>query len=407
MSSKTATIPQPVVAMSSALVVVLLSLLLGLQPVTTDLYLPALPGLTRDLDATMAQAQRTLTALLLAFGISQLVWGPLSDRFGRRPVLLTGLVAYVVASIGSALSGSMDMLIVWRALQGAAMGAGVMCARAIVRDLYLPAQGATVMSKGLSGLGVIAFVSPLLGGLLTALFSWHAALLALAAFGTAALLLVALRFQETLPQKNPNALQPATLFKTWWGIVRNPTFLAFSALSVSSYAGLFTYLASSSFVFIGVLGFSSTQYGMVMMVNALVYLLGTMLCRSLIARWGVRRAVAIAGFFTLTSGVALVLLAWTTVPSVWTIAAPVCLFMLGHGIHQPCGQSGAVGPFPQAAGAASALNGFLMMVVAFAIGQWLGTRMDGTVWPLVTGIGFWSVAIAASAWTLVQRYGKT
>lgn len=392
--------------MSPTLVVVLLSLLLGLQPVTTDLYLPALPGLTRDLDATMAQAQRTLTALLLAFGVSQLAWGPLSDRFGRRPILLTGLAAYVVASVGSALSSSMDLLIVWRALQGAAMGAGVMCARAIVRDLYAPAQGATVMSKGLSGLGVIAFISPLLGGLLTALFSWHAALLALAVFGAAALILVALRFQETLAHKNPKALQLATLVTTWRGIVRNPTFLAFSALSVSSYAGLFTYLASSSFVFIGVLGFSSTQYGLVMMVNALVYLLGTMLCRSLIARWGVRRAVAIAGAFTLSGGAAMVLLAWTTVPSVWTIAAPMCLFMLGHGIHQPCGQSGAVGPFPQAAGAASALNGFLMMVAAFGVGQWLGTRMDATVWPLVTGIGFWSVAIALSAWTLVQRYGK-
>jgi DHA1 family bicyclomycin/chloramphenicol resistance-like MFS transporter len=393
--------------MSPGRVVLVLSLLLGLQPITTDLYLPALPGLTQDLQATMAQAQRTLTALLLAFGISQLVWGPLSDRFGRRPILLIGLAAYVVASVGSALSASMDLLIVWRAVQGAAMGAGVMCARAIVRDLYTPAQGATVMSKGLSGLGVIALISPPLGGVLTALFGWHAALLALAVFGACALTLIALRFQETLVQRNPKALQWATLLSTWWVIVRHPTFLAFSALSISSYAGLFTYLASSSFVFIGVLGLSSTQYGLVMMVNALVYLMGTVLCRRLIARWGVRRAVAIAGGFTLTGGAAMVVLAWVAVPNLWTIAAPMCLFMLGHGIHQPCGQSGAVGPFPQAAGAASALNGFLMMVAAFAVGQWLGTRLDGTVWPLVTGIGFWSVAIALSAWTLVQRYGKS
>jgi len=397
----------PVAPMSPGRVVLVLSLLLGLQPITTDLYLPALPGLTQDLQATMAQAQRTLTALLLAFGISQLVWGPLSDRFGRRPILLIGLAAYVVASVGSALSASMDLLIVWRAVQGAAMGAGVMCARAIVRDLYTPAQGATVMSKGLSGLGVIALISPPLGGVLTALFGWHAALLALAVFGACALTLIALRFQETLVQRNPKALQWATLLSTWWVIVRHPTFLAFSALSISSYAGLFTYLASSSFVFIGVLGLSSTQYGLVMMVNALVYLVGTVLCRRLIARWGVRRAVAIAGGFTLTGGAAMVVLAWVAVPNLWTIAAPMCLFMLGHGIHQPCGQSGAVGPFPQAAGAASALNGFLMMVAAFAVGQWLGTRLDGTVWPLVTGIGFWSVAIALSAWTLVQRYGKS
>jgi DHA1 family bicyclomycin/chloramphenicol resistance-like MFS transporter len=160
--------------MQPGLLVLILSVLLGLQPVTTDLYLPALPGLTQELGATMAQAQLTLTALLLAFGVSQLIWGPLSDRFGRRPVLLMGMAAYVLASLGSAVSTTMDQLILWRVIQGAAMGAGVMCARAIVRDLYTPVQGASVMSKGLSGLGVIACAAAPLGGLLTALFSWHA-----------------------------------------------------------------------------------------------------------------------------------------------------------------------------------------------------------------------------------------
>lgn len=390
--------------MPAGLVVLALSLLLGLQPVTTDLYLPALPGLTQDLGASMAQAQRTLTALLLAFGVSQLVWGPLSDRLGRRPVLLLGLTGYVLASVGGALATDMSTLIVWRALQGAAMGAGVVCARAIVRDLYTPAQGATVMSKGLSGLGVIAFASPPLGGLLAAWFDWHAALLALAVFGALALALVALRFEETLAHKNPHALHGRTLVRTWWLILRNPRFVAFSALSVSSYAGLFTYLGASSFVWMGVLGYSSTQYGLVMMLNAFVYLLGTVLCRRLIARFGLRRTVAIAGVFTLGGGSAMVLLSWLGGPSGWAIAAPMCLFMLGHGIHQPCGQSAAVAPFPQAAGAASALNGFFMMVAAFAVGQWLGQRMDGTVWPLVWGIGFWSALIALSAWTLVQRH---
>ena len=134
-------------AMPPTTVVLFLALLLGLQPVTTDLYLPALPRLTQELGAAMSQAQLTLTALLLAFGVSQLIWGPLSDRFGRRPILLLGMAAYVVASIGSALSPTIEALVVWRTLQGAAMGAAVMCARAIVRDLYQPEQGASVMSK--------------------------------------------------------------------------------------------------------------------------------------------------------------------------------------------------------------------------------------------------------------------
>ena len=391
--------------MPSGLVVLTLSLLLGLQPITTDLYLPALPGLTQDLGASMAQAQRTLSALLLAFGVSQLVWGPVSDRFGRRPVLLAGLLAYVLASVASALSPSMDWLIFWRTLQGVAMGAGVMCARAIVRDLYEPAQGATAMSKGLSGLGVIACLSAPLGGLLTALFNWHAALLALALFGACTLALMAWRFEETLAQKNPQALQWGRMLQTWWQIVRTPQFVAFSALSVASYGGLFTFLAASSFVFIRVLGFSTTQYGLTMFLNSFIYLLGTFACRRLMARWGVRRSVAIAAVFSLVGGSSMALLAQAGVVAGWAIMLPMCAFIFAHGIHQPCGQSGAVAPFPQAAGAASALNGFLMMLAAFATGQWLGTHMDGTVLPLAYGLCFWSALLALSAWTLVHRYG--
>ncbi len=393
--------------MSSGLTVLILSLLLGLQPVTTDLYLPALPALTEGFGASMAQAQLTLTALLLAFGVSQLVWGPLSDRFGRRPVLLAGLTAYVLASIGATLAPGMDLLIVWRTVQGAAMGAGVMGARAIVRDLYSPAQGARVMSRGLSGLGLIACISAPLGGLLSDLFDWRMALLALAVFGALCLILVTLRFTETVPHRNPHALQPATLARTWLAILRNPTFLAFSALSTASYAGLFTFLASGSFVFIKVLGLSKTHYGFLMFSMAFTYLLGTFLCRRLLPRFGVLRSVAIAGALSLTGGTLMGLLALAGLRSVWAIMLPFYFFMLAHGVHQPCSQSGAVGPFPQAAGAASALNGFLMMLAAFAVGSWLGRQMDGTVLPLVYGVWFWSVLIALAAWTLVQKQGQS
>ncbi len=392
-------------AMPPGLIVLLLSLLLGLQPITTDLYLPALPALTAELGAPMAQAQLTLTALLLAFGVSQLVWGPLSDRFGRRPILLIGMAAYVLASLASTLAPGMGWLIVWRTLQGAAMGAGVMCARAIVRDLYAPVQGARVMSKGLSGLGVIACLSAPLGGLVSDLLNWRYALLAVGVFGALTLAVVALRFEETVPQKNPQALQFSTLVLTWRRILGNRTFLAFSALTACSYSGLFTFLAASSFVFIGVLALSKTQYGLVMFVNSLAYIGGTFLCRHWLPRFGVRRAVAMAGVLSLTGGTlmaGLTLLGWV---SVWSIMLPQLIFMVGHGIHQPCGQSGAVGPFPQAAGAASAVNGFVMMVCAFAWGNWLGAHMDGTVLPLTLGVWFWSALIALSAWTLVQKHG--
>lgn len=393
-------------SMPTGLIVLILSMLLGIQPVTTDLYLPALPALTEGFGAAMSQAQLTLSALLLAFGTSQLIWGPLSDRFGRRPILLCGLAAYTLASVGSTFAPSMAMLIAWRVVQGAAMGAVVMCARAIVRDLYQPLEGARVMSKGLSGLGVLACICAPLGGVLSELYGWRIALAALAVFGAATLALVGLRFEETLAQKNPLALQPMTLLRTWLTILRNPTFLAFSALTAASYGGLFTFLATSSFVFIQVLGLSKTGYGLVMFSMCFCYLTGTFICRRLLPRFGVRRSVAIAACLSLTAGTTMGVLAWAGVQNVWAIMLPYYLFMLGHGVHQPCGQSGAVGPFPQAAGAASALNGFLMMLVAFGMGGWLGTHMDGTVRPLTHGIWFWSALIATSAWTVVRKYGE-
>ncbi len=391
--------------MSPTLIIVLLSMLLGIQPVATDLYLPALPTIKAEFGAELSQVQLTLSALLLAFGTSQLVWGPLSDRFGRRPILLCGLGMFTVAGLGCVLASSMQELIVWRALQGAAMGAVVMCARAIVRDLYTPETGARVMSKAFTGLGILACASAPLGGLLTDLFSWHAALSLVMGFGAITLLLVILTFKETVHRKNPHALHVKVLANTWWDIVRHPTFVAFTCVTIASYGGLFTFLASSSFVFIDLLGLARWQYGLLLFSMAFTYIFGTLLCRRLLVRFGVQRTVAIGGGFSLLGGCWMALNAWLGWQSVVGLMGPFYLFVLAHGIHQPCGQSGAVGPFPKAAGAASALGGFLMMVAAFVTGLWLGAVKDGSAMPMAQSIAFWSVLTALSAWLLVLRHG--
>ena len=397
-----ATPPSP----TPGLAILVLALLLSIQPVTTDLYLPALPALTRDLGATVAAGQLTLSALLLAFGCSQLVWGPLSDRFGRRPVLLAGLGIYTAASVASALAPSMGMLIVWRVLQGAAMGAVVMCARAIVRDLYTPLTGARAMSKALTGLGVVACLCAPLGGMLAQWLGWRAALLALTAYAVGTLALVALRMPETVQHKNPQALQPATLLRTWRQVLGHPTFWAFSLLTSATYGGLFTFLAASSFVFIEVLQLTRTEYGWMLLSTSAAYFVGTFLCRYLLARLGLRRTVAVAGGMSLLGGCGMALVALAGWHQPVALLAPFYLFMLGHGIHQPCGQTGSVGPFPQAAGVASALNGFVMMIAAFATGGWIGAHLNGTIWPLIYGVLFWSVVLGATSWTLVQKFGE-
>lgn len=396
--------------MSPSLVVLLLSLLMGLQPVATDLYLPSLPDLTRSLNGDMAQAQLTLTAMLLSFGLSQLVWGPLSDRVGRRPVLLAGMGLFALASIGATLADSMDSLIGWRGLQGLAMGASMMGARAVIRDLYQPADGARVMSKVLGGLGLIACFSGPLGGWLAQHLGWRAALACVALFAAAVLMMLAWRQQETLQQPDRDALRPDRLLANWKLILRHPTFWSQAMISGFSFGGLFAFLSLSSFVLVGDFGLSQSAFGLVMFAMSLSYIAGTTLCRQLLTRLGLRRTIAVAAALSLTGGIGLALGSWLEIDSTWVVALPFGLYIMAHGIHQPCAQTGSVAPFPQAAGAASAWSGCLAMVLAFGNGQTLGWLIShGWLTPRQTlgwGVLFWGVLVALNAWTAVQRYGE-
>lgn len=382
-----------------------LAMLMGLQPATTDIYLPALPLLTQALQAPMALAQLTMAALILAFGFGQLLWGPVADRVGRRPVLVGTLAAYAVASIGGALAGSIEQLVVWRTLQGFTMAGAVVCSRAMVRDLYQPVEGAQVMALALSGLGVVALAGPALGGVVAALFGWRAALAVVASYGCVALAVVAWRLPETLAQRNPHATAPGPMLANWAEVLRHPGFRAWMLLVTCTYGGIFTYLAGSSFVFIDVLGLSPAQYGLAMASVSGFYMLGTFACRPSIRRHGIAGTVVRAAGFTLVAGVTVVALAAAGVQSVWALLVPQWIYCFAHGFHMPCGQAGTVAPFPQKAGAASALAGFVMALAAFAIGRWLGGALDGSVRPFAWGLGFWSAMTCGVAWTLVRRHG--
>ncbi|TGG95799.1 Bcr/CflA family efflux MFS transporter [Natronospirillum operosum] len=389
---------------SPRFLVLILALLLGLQPLTTDLYLPALPFITSSLEASLNQSQLTLSALMMAFGASQLIWGPVSDRYGRRPILLVGLAAYTLAAIAAALAPSMELLIMWRVVQGAAMGAVVMCARALVRDLYdNPVEAARIMSQALTGLGVAACVSTPIGGLITAWLGWRAALLFLVIMGAITLAVIAWRIDETLRAPDHDSLRPARLWRTWSTILGNHTFWSFSLLQTASYGGLFIFLASSSFVFIEYLGMSTAAYGVLMFSTAIAYIGGTLLCRRLLLRLSVQRTVALGGLLSITGGSLMALFALAGWHNLAALMLPFYLYMISHGINQPCAQSSVMIPFPKAAGAASALSAFVMVVGAFIIGQWLGQAMNGSATPMALGIWLSSLAVAATSWGLAAR----
>jgi DHA1 family bicyclomycin/chloramphenicol resistance-like MFS transporter len=335
-----------------------------------------------------------------------MVWGPAADRLGRRPVLLAGLAMYTGASVGCVLASTIEALVLWRVLQGAAMAAAVVCARATLRDLYEPAEGTRVMALALTGLGIIALTCPLLGGLAAAGYGWRGPLVLVAVVGGMCLAFVAAFLPETLVHRNPRATRLTVLLPTWRTIGTHRVFVAWALLVACTYGGMFTVLASSSFVLMDVLGLSPATYGAAMALGSACYIVGTLLCRRWIGRHGIVGAVRRGGLFTLAAGLAALLPALCGVQSLWALLLPFGLFALGHGIHQPCGQAGVVGPFPRAAGAASALAGLMLALVAFAIGQWLGFALDGSVRPLAYGLAFWSLLTCSVAWTLVQRWAR-
>jgi DHA1 family bicyclomycin/chloramphenicol resistance-like MFS transporter len=262
------------------------------------------------------------------------------------------------------------------------------------------------MSKALSGLGVIALSSPLVGGLLAAAYGWRSALLGCGLFGAATLALVARRLPETARALNPRALQPLPMLRQWLRIARHPTFVAWAALVAATDGGLFAFLAGSSFVFIDVLGSSRLACGLYIACCSGAYIGGTFWCRHWLLRHGLAGAVKRGAWFTLAGGGSMVALAWAGVIGPWAIVLPQMVFSFGHGIHQPCGQAAVIGPFPQQAGAASALAGFILAAAAVFVGAWLGVAMDGTVFPLVLTIGAMAAATTTVAWTLVQRHGE-
>jgi len=391
---------------SPALAVTTITLLLGLAPISTDLYLPALPSLQGRLGTDAASAQLTLSVLIVCFGLGQLVCGPLADRFGRRPLLLGGLSLYTVAGLLCAAASGIEALIGWRAVQGLALAAAVTCGRSIVRDLFAPHEGARAMSSAFAGLGVIAMLGPISGGLLAQACGWRATLAAPALCGALTLLFVALKFDESLPVGDPSATHPARLLRNWRELLAHPAFRAWTALLCAGWGGVFSVLAGSAFVYIDLLGMSRVGYGAVLSASAASYIAGTMACRRLLGRHGLHATVRRGAACALVGGLAMAALAWADVRAAWAVALPQWLFAFSYGVVQPCAQAGVVGPFPERAGTAASLSGFAMMAVAFVVGIVLGRAGATTALPMALGVGAAGVLVMAVALALVPRIGE-
>ena len=376
-----------------------------LQPLSTDLYLSTLPGIASYFNASVASVQSTLWIFIAAFGIWQLVAGPLSDRFGRYPIVVAGAFTYCAASVLAMLAPTLEVLILGRVLQAVGACTCLVGARGFVRDLYSPTEGARMIANAATLMSFAPLIGPLVGAMLYVRFGWRSSFAVIAAFSLLLALFATSKLRETNMRRNPTALSLAPMLRTYASVAHSPAFRAYTLAAAATYACLFAFLSGSSFVLINVLGQTPTVFALSFATMVGGYLIGTVFCRRLLGVYGLQRTVCIGASLQATAGVVLASLALGGVHVPLAISAPMFFIGVSHGIVQPPVQSGAVAPFPHAAGAAAAMLGFAMMLVATLVGMWIGASYNGTVYPLTLTICACALGSAAIAFTLVRKDG--
>lgn len=373
---------RPLAQYAHAPILVLVASFLMLQPLSTDLYLASLPSLANVFGVATSTVQLTLSMFVIAFGGAQLIIGPLSDRFGRRPVVICGLSLYVLASLLCAIAPTIELLIAARFVQALGCCSAIIIARAIVRDAYAPADSVRVVARASTWLSIAPLTGPILGSYLQVTFGWRAAFVALSILSAIVLLGVLLRLPETNEHKNPRATEWSGLVANYRLVLGSREFWANALPGALSYGSIFAFISGSSPVLIRILDVPVAWFGYCFAFGVSGYMTGTILCRKLLPKFGADATLSIGSAMSLGAGAAF-LAAVSLGFSHWAlVTAAMFLTMLAHGVNFPVSQSGSVTPFPKQAGTAAGLMGALYMSVAFAVGTAVGGTFNGTLYPL-------------------------
>ena len=365
---------------------VLLAALTAIGPLTTDMYLPSLPDIARLLGATTAQTQLTISSYLVGFAVGQILYGPLADRHGRKPVLMGAMALYCAASLACALSTSIEMLIAARALQALGGAGGIVLARAIVRDLYSGARAGRELSLIGAVMALAPVFAPLIGGVLQTAFGWRSVFFTLVGGGLVGAAIVWPLLPETLSQRAAEPVSPASMFRSYRVVARNPAYLAYLGLATTSFAGLFAWISGSSFVLQYLYGLTPFEFGVAFAVGSVGYMAGTTLAARLVMRHGVDATLGFGAAAMAGGGIAMVLAVAFGLASAAALVLPMALYLSGLGMVLPQAIAGAMTPFPERAGAASAFLGFVQQSAAALCGAMVGMLLGATAWPLAAMI---------------------
>jgi DHA1 family bicyclomycin/chloramphenicol resistance-like MFS transporter len=352
----------------------LLSMLTGLGPLSMDMYLPSLPAIGHLLGATPAQVQLTISSYLIGFAVAQVIYGPLSDRHGRRPVLLAALGIYLAATLACALSASIEALVAARFAQAVGGSGAIVLARAVVRDIFEGSRVGREMSRMAAIMALAPLAAPLIGGVLQTAFGWRSNFLTLFGFGAAALMMVWLLLPETLRQRAPEPVSLRSTLQSYRRFLGNSGFVVHLVICACCLCGLFAWISAGAFVLQDIYGYSALSFGITFALAACGYLLGTMFAARFVMSWGGGKVMGLGTLFMALGGMALVLLLAFDPHRAEGLVAAVSLYLFGMGMSLPQSQAGALLPFPDRAGAASSLVGFLTRRRPPSLAPLSGTR---------------------------------
>ncbi|MBO8196098.1 multidrug effflux MFS transporter [Streptomyces oryzae] len=387
------------------LITLILGGLTALPPLSIDMYLPALPEVSGALHVSAASAQLTLTACMIGLAVGQLVAGPMSDRFGRRRPLLIGMGCYIVASLACALAPTAATLTVFRLAQGLAGAAGVVIARAVVRDMYDGLAMARFFSTLMLISGAAPVLAPVLGGQVLRFTDWRGVFCILAGIGLLLVLVVARKLPETLPAARRHRGGLPDALRTMRGLFADRVFTGYLLTACLAFAALFSYVAASPFVVQEIYGASPQTFSLLFMVNSIgLVAFGQLNGKILVGRVPLDRVLAFGLCMAGAATVALLLMTTGVFGHVGLVplATGLCVMMSGMGLIMPNANSQALMRTPHAAGSASALLGTSQFLIGAVASPLVGVAGERTAVPMAL-VQLSAVALAAFAFVALCR----
>jgi MFS transporter, DHA1 family, multidrug resistance protein len=359
----------------------LLAMLTALGPLSTDMFLPSLPDIATVLAAPTARVQLTVSSYLIGFAVGQVIYGPVSDRYGRRPVLLAALALYLTSTLGCAAAQSVDPLIAARFLQGVGGSGSIVLSRAIVRDLYSGVRAARELSLLGSISAFAPLVAPMIGGVLQTAFGWRSSFVVMAAAAIVAAAFAARLLPETLHRPAGAATSARSILGGYSAVLRHPEFLAYLGILTVTYAGLFAWVSGASVMLQSVYGLSPVTFGFAFPLGAAGYMVGATIAMRIVVRLGLNRTMGIGVAVIAFGGLALVATVAAGVPGIWLVV-PMAVYLAGVGLAMPQAMAAALTPFPDRAGTAASLMGLVQQTSAAIVAAALGHYLAQSAWPV-------------------------